>query len=387
MADNQPRPTASRQPGKAAPAETRGESRDPVPVIIVEDRDTSDNPPLRMFAVLIFFGTLLGSLIGAVADFGQATETLKQFGEIFNPPPDLCIVGSDTILGADLNMAQTWAADFEQTRNLRLSIDAIGSGNGVRRAAEGGCAHVLAMSEAMTDEQYTSLQAAGLEVECATEIGYDIIAFVTDINNRVPVLLQRNLSQILDGRTTNWSQVGGPDQTIYILARPGSGTTAHVLSRVANYPDDGTFPWQANYLPCPDNANCLDMTLATPGALYWVSTAWMRTKPPRYLRVLPILRGDERAINPLTDTYELVQYPSALVRPLYMYVLSGSKVDVESHALAREFLTYVRGVAGQQILENARFITYFDSTANIPIELPPGFTVNEGVREVCRNPA
>ncbi|MBC8098788.1 MAG: substrate-binding domain-containing protein [Armatimonadetes bacterium] len=360
-------------------------TREPIPVIVVSEPD-NDDPPFRLYALLIFVGTLLGSLIGAVADLSSAAQTVQQIGDAFNPPPTLCIAGSDTILGDELQLANNWLAEFSQDKRLTITVDAIGSGNGVRRAQEGGCVDVLAMSEAMTPEQYNGLQSAGVTIECAAEIGYDIIAFVTDISNTIPTLLQRELASMLDGRLRDWSDVRGAPGKIYILARPGSGTTAHVLSNVARYNDSDTFPLGANYVQCNSNEECLNLTLSTPGSLYWVSTAWMRTKPPQYLRVLPILRGDESPINPLTDEFALEEYPSALARPLYLYVLTTSSTSAETTQVSKDFLSYVRSLRGQQILEDSSFITYFDTTADIPITLPQGFSAGEGVRQVCKAP-
>jgi ABC-type phosphate transport system substrate-binding protein len=312
----------------------------------------------------------------------------------------LCIAGSDTILGADLELAQSWVADFEPDRRIRISVDAIGSGAGVRRAVEGGCVNVLAMSEAMTAQQFNDLQAAGVSVECAAEVGYDVIAFVTDISNRTGSLRQNRLQGILRGTITDWNEVSSvSSQPIYILARPvaDSGTTRHVMTQMISHMTD-EFPGGTdvnndgiielpNYIQCESNESCLDLTLATPGSLYWVSSAWMRTKPTRYLRVMPILRNDEdRPINPLTDDFQLAEYPTTLARPLYLYVLEAANTNAESTAQAKQFLDYVRSLKGQEVLEAHAFITYFDSTANIPLNLPPGFITGSGVREVCRTP-
>mgnify|MGYP005865489593 CR=1 FL=1 len=113
------------------------------------------------------------------------------------------MVGSDTILGEDLQLSMDWKREFEQRHRVQVDIQAIGSGNGVRRAAEGGCAHVLAMSEPMSSKQYQTLQEAGIQVQCAAPVGYDVIAFVTDINNRLATLQYRDLSRVLSGRVNN----------------------------------------------------------------------------------------------------------------------------------------------------------------------------------------
>ena len=356
-------------------------NREPVPVILVDaqGKEAKDKAsPMRFYALLIFFGTLLGTLLGAVADLGEATQTIERFQEIFNPPPTLCVVGSDTILGLDLQLSLDWKQGFEERYNVKVQIEPMGSGNGVRRAAEPNtCASVVAMSEAMSLEQYQFLQRENVQVQCAATIGYDVLAFVTDINNNIPSIQYRDLTRILNGRVNNWSSLDRRmDMPILIWARPGSGTTAHVMTRfVAPYTGDTTssFPPEANYAFCYGNEECLDQTLANPGSIYWVSVAWMLTKPPRYLRIVPILAGDERPINPLQDDFSLAEYPSRLVRPLYLYAVITPYTTPEQARLARDFLTYTRSVNGQDILERRGYITYFDNVPDVRIELPPPF--------------
>ncbi|PJF26104.1 MAG: hypothetical protein CUN53_09390 [Phototrophicales bacterium] len=338
--------------------------------------------------LFVFIGTLLGTLTGIAADAGGAADTIERFRSFFYP--ELCVAGSNTILGEGIEMAADWKRQFESENNVRVRIDGVGSVRGVERAVRGECVHVLAMSEPMTIEQYNALRGANVEIDCAAEVGYDIVAFVTDIGNRLPALLERNLRSILRGQITDWRTVGGAPGPIRLLARPGSGTTEVVLRNVAgwlddNLDDDQYFPPGTDYIPCRSNDACLDTTLATPGSLYWVSTAWMRTQPEQFLRVMPILRGDERPINPLTEQVNLNEYPSSLVRPLYLYVLNSAAIPEENRALAREFLFFVRSVRGQMIVEKHYFYAFFNSPQGVRVELPPGFEPDEtGLRPVCR---
>jgi ABC-type phosphate transport system substrate-binding protein len=350
-------------------------------------RDSSGGSRLGL-GLVVFVGTLLGSVIGFAADAGDAADTFERFQRAFYP--ELCVAGSNTILGEGITMAGDWAAAFEQEHETRVRIDGVGSVRGVQNAVNGDCVHVLAMSEPMSVTQYNALRGADIEIDCAAEIGYDVIAFVTDIDNELPALLSRNLSGILRGQINTWETVGGETGPIRVLARPGSGTTEVVLRNVAGWEDDNLsdqqyFPPGTAYLSCGSNNECLDMTLATPGSLYWVSTAWMRTQPTEFIRIMPILRGDERPIDPLTQAVNLDEYPSQLIRPLYLYVLSSDRLSDELEALAREFLFFVRSVPGQVIVEDHHFYTFFNRPENVEVELPPGFeTPDGGVRPVCR---
>lgn len=344
-------------------------------------------------AVLLFIATFFGSLLGVVADLSDASGLALPVIEAVNPSPQLRIAGSNTVLGDGLTLASAWQAMFAEQktetldipilgdleRTAQVTIEGIGSLEGLQRAAQGEV-DLLVASEPLTSDQQQQLAQNGLEIDCAAEFGYDVITFVTDVNNPVPQISTRDMASILNGSLTDWAQVGGHDQAIRVLARRGSGTTDLVLQ---NFTGDGTF--RERFTACENNAACLDTTLSTPGALYWVSTAWLKTQPPRYLRPILTQRGNLPVQDPLSETFDPSAYTAELVRPLYMYVLQGEGIAPESTALAREFLHMVRGVRGQEILETNHFYTYFDPPSNVPVVYPPGFGSGaDGVPVVCR---
>lgn len=356
-----------------------------------------------LFSTLVFVGTLLGSLLGAAAELSDASGLVVPVLESVRPAPELHIAGSNSVLGEGIGMAEVWRQEFTAQkawetnvpligsvdRTVEVTVDAGGSLAGFDRALEGEV-DLLVESTHMSHPQYQQLAAAGIEVQCAAEIGYDAIAFVTNIDNTVPPISRRDMRSILHGSITNWSQVGGEPGPIRILAREGSGTTSIVLQRFTN-----STAFQVDYIPCGSNDECLDRALSTPGSLYWVSTSWLRTQPPRYLRLIliPIEAGvaPEDPLKPLCsnaqeECFNPDRYPPELLRPLYMYVLRSHVSDPESTALAREFLYYVRGVNGQEILENHYFYTHFDPPPEVEPELPEGFGMgNNGLPIVCRD--
>lgn len=380
------------------------EDAEPVRVIVVEDKD---DPSLGLFAAMIFISTLLGTILGLGADFGETLNTVDEIDQFLNPPPTLCLAGSQTILGSE-GVGHDWKVAFEEQFDVKIDIKPTGSVGGVDLAAEGGCVDLLAMSEPMTAEQYEKLTGAGIQLDCAAEVGYDVISFITNINNplvqdvrnpddpddRRPIrrpIEMRQLRGILSGSITNWDVLSNwPDgygtRPIHIWARPGSGTTEVVLNRIANFiPTDSVpYPVDANYIECESNLTCLNRTLETPGSLFWVSVAWMRTQRSEYLKVISILDGDEVSVNPLLIDVNLEEYPKDLVRPLYLYVLGESGAD--RNELAREFLYFTRGIQGQELLEERNFYNHFSRPIDIEVEFPEMvFEIPEsGPRTLCK---
>jgi len=406
--------TGKEQRSPTRPEQTRSSSKSGSPSEATDEDESSSNN--RRFALLIFIAVALGQIVGFAASVNDARELVAPILELVAPAPELRVVGSGTILEQDLQMAAEWQADFEEStrwdvqvplvgtveRTNPVMIDAIGSVMGFEEAKK-GAVHLLAASEPLPESEQQAIEAAGITVSCAAEIGYDVVAFVTDMNNTAettatpdeaegedvgtpipspaPALSRRELSSILTGDITDWSEVGGKPGPINILYRPGSGTTEIIMLTFT-----GSTEPPPTARECESNEHCLNLALSTPGSFYWVSSAWLRTQPPRYLNVIPVQKGaTSLPENPLHAGFQPDNYPSELSRSLYMYVLSGGSINPESSELARQFLAYVRGVRGQEILESHSFYTLFDPPADVEEQLPPGFGSHPGQPPVvCR---
>jgi len=387
---------------------TQDNDAQPVRVAVVEEY--SREPSLGLFAAIIFIATLMGTLIGLGADFGELIGSVNQMRNVVDPPPQLCVAGSNTVLGEGITAAQEWEAAFEADHRVNVRINGLGSTGGVRAAVAGECVHILAMSEPMTEAHYADLTGAGIEIDCAAEIGYDVIAFITNVNNPIvaevrdpddasddrpmsrPIPLG-DLRAILTGNIRDWSDLNNwPDEAgslpITIWLRRNSGTSELILIRLAGFePSDALpYPLDVNYQFCEDGLDCLNKTLDTPGSLLWISAAWMRTQPENYLKVLDIISGDERATNPLAEEVDLDEYPNQFIRPLYFYVLGGDRINPDSNRLARDFLAYVRGVQGQQIVDANSFYNHFSRPVDVEVPFPePIFDIPAaGLRTICK---
>ncbi len=332
--------------------------------------------------LVVFLGSLLGSLLGVAADLGGILSTIEQIQEYFHP--EIQLVGSNTILGKGLGMADEWKKQMEQEHAAKINIQDIGSLHGLDAARRGEPVDVLASSEPLTDEQVTELGQSGVEIECAAVIGYDLIIFVTDMHNKVRALSLEEIARILRGQTHSWSELDGDSRPIYILARPGSGTTDIVFHELLKQSVDQGFPVGAKYITCDTNANCLNKALALPGSLYWVSSSWLQTQPS-YFRVNHIRTINGTEINPFADDINLNDYPPELVRPLFMYVLKGPASTDETQLLAKKFLSHVLGLQGQETLEKYHFYTYFRHVPKFSVKMPKGFERSETEPlKICR---
>lgn len=347
----------------------------------------------------VFLGSFLGAVIGAIASINDLQDGLKTVIANTEPSIEMWVVGSDSVLGENLGVADTWVRTVREQQGASWEVPflgrvtnypdiraaAVGSRNGLEMTLEGR-GHLLVMSDPLDTIDLQSLNGTGIDIRCAAVIGYDAIVFVTDPRNPIPGIPQDALREILDGELTDWSDIGddiregkGP---LRILAREGSGTTRLVVERFT-----GKAGMPADYVRCESNNACLNDSLAIRGSLYWASRTWLTLKPDAFRHPVRILRSRyDAGDDPLAAGFNPNEYPPKLLRALYMYVLEGSGIARESSDLAESFLRHVLDVEGQQALVERRFITYLDAPDGIDIELPPGFgqRSNDGRIQVCR---
>jgi ABC-type phosphate transport system substrate-binding protein len=335
-------------------------------------------------AIPLFLGTFLGSLFGVAAQLTAVIDAVEVIAAAINPSPQLQIVGSHTVLGHGLPLADEWREDFKELtkwkqsipmvgkieRQVEVTVKDVGTHKGIEQAMEGK-ADLLVASAPIPDDKIKQLNRQGISIRCAAEIGYDVIVFITHLQNKVDSVSEPSIKKILKGEYTHWSDVN-PNweaKPIHVFVRPGSGTTRLILKAFI-----GSDEPRPHFIECPHNSACFNGMLGTHGSTYWVSSTWLYTQPSNYLHPFFIRHEKfELPQNPFLDDFKPDHYHPKMIRPLYMYVLSGGPIDPISSDLAKKFFEYVRGVQGQELLEKSHFYTYFDPPTKVKVELPEGF--------------
>ncbi|MCR4426495.1 MAG: phosphate ABC transporter substrate-binding protein [Firmicutes bacterium] len=126
--------------------------------------------------------------------------------------------GSITLAGSTSvqPLADELAAAFmAKNRKVKVNVQGGGSGAGIKGALEGTCDIGMSSRELKPEE-------TGL---FETIVARDGIAVVVHRSNPVSDLSLEQIQGIYAGRITNWSQVGGKNQSILVVTREeGSGT-------------------------------------------------------------------------------------------------------------------------------------------------------------------
>ena len=359
----------------------------------IEKIEQQEKQQGRHLAILLFLATLLGSLLGAVADLSEAEVLVYPVLKRICPSPVLTILGSYALLDDDTGIPEEWIREFRNKGSKEIEIPLLGTYElspdittkamdevEGKKFALSGQASVFVSSEPFSESDLALLVENSVDIQCAADFGYDVIAFVGHLSDINPPLSTQDLKAILTGQVTDWESLGRDKHPINVIADPDSGATELVMTKFT----DGSGP-ASNFIECQSDEQCLDLALSTPGSLTWVSASWLKAQPDRYVNTFRIKSEGYPPQDPMQETFDPDNYPPELIRPLYIYALTSASTPPETSEVAARFVSFVRGVRGQQILEKHSFYTYFDPPIEIKPDLPNGFGIRTNdVPLVCR---
>ena len=182
---------------------------------------------------------------------------------------------SGTITAAGSSALKPLADDAAEYFNelhpdVSITIDAGGSGQGLQQVADGtvdiGNSDVTAeekldasMAEGLVDHQVCVITMAPIVNPDVAEAG------VTD-------LTKDQLISIFTGETTNWSEVGGPDEDIVLITRPESSGTRATFEK---YALDGNKEASNTSMETDDSGVLLQNVRDTKGAIGYVALSYL----------------------------------------------------------------------------------------------------------------
>ena len=188
---------------------------------------------------------------------------------------------SGTITAAGSSALKPLADDAAEYFNelhpdVSITIDAGGSGQGLQQVADGtvdiGNSDVTAeekldasMAEGLVDHQVCVITMAPIVNPDVAEAG------VTD-------LTKDQLISIFTGETTNWSEVGGPDEDIVLITRPESSGTRATFEK---YALDGNKEASNTSMETDDSGVLLQNVRDTKGAIGYVALSYLTQAFPQ----------------------------------------------------------------------------------------------------------
>ena len=246
----------------------------------------------------------------------------------------IVIKGSTTVLP----IAQAALEAYTKLNpGVQISLSGGGSGEGIKALLD-KTADIADSSREIKKEEIALAQTRGVK-PVAHVVAYDALTPVVHPKNKVTDLSIDQLSQIYQGKITNWKEVGGDDLKIVVISRDSSS---------------GTFESWDHFVMKKVRVTPKAQMLASNGALL---TAIAKNRYAIAYLGMGYVNKTVKAVkvNGLAATAESAltkEYP--LSRELYMYTNGEPAGEVA------KFIAFVKSVDGQKIVAKEGFVPLMD---------------------------
>ena len=260
------------------------------------------------------------------------TETTDEADENADADTGSDLTGSISLAGST-SMEKLCEAMSESFMNkyegITVTAEYTGSGAGLESLAAGSI-DIGNASRGLKDEE----KAQG-EVENVVAI--DGIAVIADKDNKVVDITSDDLGKIYKGEITNWSDLGGEDQSIVVLGREAGSGTRDAFEELLEIKD------QCNYAQELDTTGAVLAKVATtPGAIGYVS-----------LDVVDDTVSEVKlnGVEPSEEKIKAGEY--MLSRPFVM----ATKGEIsEQNDLVKTWFDYIKSDEGKEVIKSVGLI-------------------------------
>ena len=244
----------------------------------------------------------------------------------------LVIKGSDT-LGAKLvpQLAEQFKA---QNPGTTFDIAAEGSTTGIAAIID-GTAQIGMSSRRAKPAEVSAASGKGVNMK-PTIVAYDGIAVIVNSKNPIKALTKKQVEQIFTGEVTDWSAVGGSGGKISIYTRNTSSGTYSDFKELAMKKRD----YAGGSQKMAGNEQIASEVGKNGNGIGYVGLAYDKAPGVKAMTIDGVL--------PSVQSVQGKTYPYA--RPTFYYT------NGEPSGLAKQFLDFTIGSAGQKIVAQVGFV-------------------------------
>ncbi len=243
------------------------------------------------------------------------------------------VAGSTTVMP----LVEASAEEFNRIQSLvRVSVTGGGSGVGIKNAAEGLADIAMASRQVKPDEIATYGDSFEEFV-----VAYDAIAVVVShpiYEAGVNDLSQEQVAAIYSGEITNWMDVGGPDERIYVVAREVGSGTRDTFNGMVIGGEEAETPGVTTY-----HGSNAEMKTAVTNSDKAIGYVGMNYAEGGALRAVAY-----DGVMPSAETIKDGSYP--LSRALNLYTFGDPSPDAE------KFIDFILSDEGQNIVAESGFV-------------------------------
>lgn len=245
----------------------------------------------------------------------------------------VAVAGSTTVMP----LAEACAEEFNSIQDkIHVSITGGGSGVGIKNAAQGLADVAMASRQVKSEEKATY----GDDFQ-EFLVAYDAIAIVVSqavYDSGISELSQDDIRAIYDGQITNWNELGGPEEDIYVVAREvGSGTRDTFNDMVMGSEEAETLGVHTFH---GSNAEVKTAISSSDKGIGYLGLNYAQSGN------VGVIAYD--GVKPSAETIREGRYP--LARSLYMYTKGQPNEN------AQKFLDFVLSDEGQIVAQGVGFV-------------------------------
>jgi len=246
-----------------------------------------------------------------------------------------------------VNLALAWAERYQEIHpEVRLSVTGGGSGTGIA-ALLNGTVDLANASRRIKPEEVAEAEKQGVR---PTEfvVARDAIAVIVHPDNPVDHLTLQQISDIYQGKITNWREVGGEDRPIVLLSREtNSGTHVYFLEEVVRLGNAKATDilFSPETLLMPSSEGITAEVRQNPNAIGYDGLGYVTPE----VKTLAIGFSPEGPFyQPSIETVNRGEYPIA--RDLYMYTAG------EPEGALKAYLAWILSPEAQAIVKELGFV-------------------------------
>ena len=270
---------------------------------------------MKINKTLLIAGLCIIGTVGLITATGKKVITVK---------------GSDTMV----ILAQRWAEKY-MASNSDVTVQVTGGGSGVGISALiNGSTDIADASRPMKKSEMDKVKVRFNSLGYETKAAKDGITLYLNESNPVSEMSIDQIRAIYLGETTNWKDVGGPDEKIILYGRENSsGTYVYFRDNVLNGKD-----YSSTMQSLPGTAAVVNAVAKDKLGIGYGGAAYAKG-----VKVLKVKKdAGSPAYEPTPETIKENQYP--ITRYLFMYTRAKPTGDM------KDFIDWTLSEEGQSIV-------------------------------------
>jgi len=243
----------------------------------------------------------------------------------------------------------------ERAGRLRVQVRAHGTGTGTEPLVRGQTDIWMASRQARESDLEAVRKKGVADVPPLSQflapgsehvIALDALAVIVHPGNQLAKVSVTQLRDIFSGKVTRWSQLGGPDLPIAVIARDTNSGTFDTFCTLVMGIGDTAKCAEGMKAAAPkmfeSSEDLADAVAANPAAVGFVGAAYQRSA-----KAVPVALSCGLTVHPDTFAIKADEYP--LSRRLYLYSHPTRPPSPETAA----FLAYVQTSDGQSVVQKS----------------------------------